>query len=120
MQTKWFPTSVQVAKAKAMFTKGTKVPRQNLVQIPTFFMTPFKFCKFIFNTKMIVQKILEGGAAGIAYVGAVCGGAYGVGCPHIFEHLVAPTYRVFFFHWYPPKKLKYRKPRKPLGFRYFT
>ena len=92
MQTKWFPTSVQVAKAKAMFTKGTKVPRQNLVQIPTFFMTPFKFCKFIFNTKMIVQKILEGGAAGIAYVGAVCGGAYGVGCPHIFKHFVAPIY----------------------------
>ena len=103
MQTKWFPTSVQVAKAKtkakAMYTKGTKAPRQNLVQIPTFFMTSFKFS---FNTKIIVQKILEGGAAGIAYVGAVCGGAYGVGCPHIYEHLVAPTYRVFFFSLVPP------------------
>ena len=32
---------------------------------------------------MIVTLILEGGAAGIAYLSTVCGGAYGVGCPYL-------------------------------------
>ena len=27
------------------------------------------------------------------------------------EKVQAKTYRVFFFNWYPPKKLKYGKPR---------
>ena len=68
MQTKLFPTSVQV--------------HNNITG--QFGVLDNKY--YIANIDDIdnIDKIFEGRAGGIAYLRAVCGGAYGVSCPHTY------------------------------------
>ena len=72
--------------------------------------------KYLFSHQEYVEKGKIGVGAG--------GGAVSTGAVHNLDKaelafkvsnailcLSVFLYRVFFFHWYPPKKLKYGKPR---------